>query len=493
MLIRKLIQDYFNCPPSMTEGLCQTISSGKIKAEYRLILSWVSQSQGPIGIHLPFGRHYFQTLLACMEVGKVFIPLRESWPKAHLSQVCDQLSIETVIEKDSLVSILNQKSNQRKAITLPPLSSNQSIYQICTSGTSGTPKVVDISRNAYSNFIQWMKNYFNELRNETLLCTTHYTFDVSYAEIGFSLLYRGPMHFSTFTANADVFSLANEIESKKVSLLFTVPNNINLLLSELVYKRTDLSHLKNLVLAGQRFSKNTYDLIFQKLPHSKSIYNAYGPTEGTIYTHVHKMSRNDSDFNGENVSIGTPVDNMTCSIVQSENEKKGERQTPNKQGELWVAGPQIMKGYINNLSETKKVLVKMDGKVHYRTGDLCFQNDRGNHFVVGRMDDTIKRRGFRINLSDIDAYIQKIAGIGEAATVAELQKGFEYKLIAFVKLTEKINFQEIKKRMAKMMVSYQIPDVIKIIDQFPTNNSGKICKRTLLDHYCSLRKSSEKH
>jgi acyl-coenzyme A synthetase/AMP-(fatty) acid ligase len=150
-----------------------------------------------------------------------------------------------------------------------------------------------------------------------------------------------------------------------------------------------------------------------------------------------------------------------------------------------------MKEYINNPEQTAKALVSLNGETFYRSGDLAFRSESNEFFIVGRADDTIKYRGFRINLLDIDSYITRIPYVQDSVTIAIPHEATENQTINFMILKEAKTVKEIKKDLSALLLDYQVPEKIIFVDQYPTNVSGKVCRKTLKAQYLeSLTKAT---
>ena len=170
----------------------------------------------------------------------------------------------------------------------------------------------------------------------------------------------------------------------------------------------DLSNLNCLLLGGSRFSYAVYRRIFEKFGAETDVYNFYGPTEATVYTHVCKLTGDpNEDTLDQNVTIGVPFEGLKAKLLDRD---RKEIVDVNYVGELHLGGPQVMTGYVENKEQTELVLSEVAGTIFYKTGDLSFLDENGRYFIVGRVDETIKRRGFRINLLDIESYICSIDG-----------------------------------------------------------------------------------
>ena len=250
-----------------------------------------------------------------------------------------------------------------------------------------------------------------------------------------------------------------------------------MLLEDSVYSRANLSSLRSVVMGGARFTTGLYNKCAEKISHVE-VNNLYGVTEVPVYSHAKRMSFDESDIDTHNISVGSTLGSTTAVII-----KDGKQVKQGEVGELILGGGQLMKEYANDPQRTQEVFLNFDGHKYYRTGDLAYQNKRGDYFIVGRVDDTIKYRGYRINLLDIDSYILNLEFIDNAVTFAVENELTQNTTICYIKLKEEKTTKEIKAAMNDFLLDYQIPEKIVIVDSFPLNDNGKICKKTLKSYH----------
>src|SRR5262249_38664432 len=139
--------------------------------------------------------------------------------------------------------------------------------------------------------------------------------------------------------------------------------------------------------------------------------------------------------------------------------------------------------YLADPERTARYLQTTNGVTYYRTGDVAFFDKHGQYYIAGRKDDTIKRRGYRINLLDIDSYIQKTDFISDCLTIAIPDAAADHILVSFVVLKQPISEAALRQHLAQVLVDYQVPDRIEIRDSLPTNNSGKVSRELLTKEY----------
>jgi acyl-coenzyme A synthetase/AMP-(fatty) acid ligase len=436
----------------------------------------LSENTG-VGIKLKKDPKFLMAMLACMESGIPYVPKRENYPESRIEQIKNQTGFELLLTEEKFENIVSKDIKAYQEISHEPMNS---LYTICTSGSTGKPKAVIASRTSILDFWKWCNQYFETVTgNDRILQVADFTFDISLIDVGLFLHKGASLNFSKF--NGNIFTLALEIEEKEITFLNTVVNNFNMLLEESVYSRANFSSLKSVVMGGARFTTSLYNKCvehFSKI----DVNNLYGVTEVPVYSHAKKINFNESDLNDHNISVGKTLGSTTAIIV-----KNGKKLQKGEKGELLLGGGQLMKGYANDPEKTKEVLIDFEGQTYYRTGDISYQSENEEFFIVGRMDDTIKYRGYRINLLDVDSYIQTLDYVDHAVTFAIPNELTQNTTICYIKLKEDRELKSIKKDMAQIMLDYQIPSKILLVDSFPLNDNGKICKKTLKSYHLEVK------
>ena len=476
MKIRELIQNrIFKQEFTIFDTAGQKIESTDFKTDYLRFRNYLASKvgqDGSIGIKLHKDHQYLMVMLACMDSGVSYVPLKSNYPDDRIQQIQEESGFTLLLDEAVLGDILADESLDAFEYKERELEPMDTLYTICTSGSTGRPKAVVVSRTSINDFWAWLDSHFNDLGpTDRVLQVADFTFDISLIDVGLFLYKGATLHFSQFSGN--IFTLAYEIETHKISFLNTVVNNFNMLLEDSVFERGDFSSLKAVVMGGGRFTYGLYEKCKKHL-REIDVNNFYGVTEVPVYSHAKRMEFTSNDLNDATVSVGTTLGSSTCIVV-----KDGAIVPPGEKGELFLGGGQLMKGYANNPEKTKEVLVPFQGKTWYRTGDIGFQDPSGQFFVTGRMDDTIKYRGFRINLMDIDSYIHRLDYIQDCVTVAIENELTQNTTVAFVISKKEITVADFKSDLEKMLLEYQIPEKIYFVESYPVNNNGKVDKNEL--------------
>jgi acyl-coenzyme A synthetase/AMP-(fatty) acid ligase len=459
-----------------------------VSREYHHIRQYLldqhSGDKRPVVIRQTKDYRYFLTIIACMELGMPYIPVKADYPADRLGQIKEDSHYQVVLDDELMQKMLSYEQVQKNEP--PAVSPADIMYVMFTSGSTGRPKGVIIQRQALENFFIYLKECFPRVNeSDRLLQVTEFTFDISLVDVGMFLTKNVEVYFSNFENN--IFKMGFEIDTHRISFLNTVPNNLNMFLSDMVAERMDYHCLKHLFIAGARFSHGLYEKCKKYFKPDVDVYNLYGPTESTVYSHGHHLSyEEDKDCVEGVVSIGKVLPNVKAHIVAD-----GKILGPREKGELFIGGVQLLKEYINNPEQTQKSLVKLNEETFYKSGDLAFRTEDDQYFVVGRNDDTIKYRGFRINLLDIDSYITRLPYVQDSVTIAIPNELTENQTIGFIILKEEKTLKEVKQDMAKLLLDFQIPEKIFFVKSYPTNVSGKVDRKALREQYLSsLEKAS---
>lgn len=388
----------------------------------------------------------------------------------ELQELIEELGIPRINLNDS--SIYSGSCKNLIKVNQP----DDLIYVIYTSGTTGRPKGVMNRHCSLVNRILWMNRRFSIHRNSVVLMKTTYTFDVSVYEIlswafsGARLVLLSP------GGEKDPKEICRVIHQYGVTVLHFVPSMLGMFLT---YLESNLEAVKDIESVAYFLSSGEalgidhlkrFNSVIKATNERTHLINLYGPTEAAIDVTYYECS-DDSDY----IPIGTPIDNTQIYIVQ-DNKLCGF----GVPGELCIGGVQLARGYLNMDTLTKeKFIVNPFGKGRlYRTGDLAKQLSDGNIVYLGRLDEQVKLRGYRIELPEIENVIRKQEGVKAAAVIIRESK--ENKdLNAYIVADRKIDVNELKTALKLELPDYMVPVYMKQIDKLPLTGNGKLDKRAL--------------
>lgn len=259
------------------------------------------------------------------------------------------------------------------------------------------------------------------------------------------------------------------LQDHKITYANVVPPILLALAKHPVVAKYDLSALKTLFSGAAPLGAELTNAVEDRL--GVRVRQGYGLTETSPVTHFHPLE-------GDVVvpsSVGPMVANTTCRIVDPLTEqdvKTGER------GELWIHGPQVMKGYFNKPEATAACL-SVDG--WFRTGDVAVCDERGWFYIVDRVKELIKYKGLQVAPAELEAVLLSHPAIADAAVipVADPDAGEIPK--AFVVQRSPITADEVMAFIAERVSPYKKIRAVEFVDSIPKSPSGKILRRLLVD------------
>lgn len=340
-------------------------------------------------------------------------------------------------------------------------------YILFTSGTTGFPKGVEVTREGLANFIDSIPKIIEGLNNGKIASFTNNMFDIFFLESIMALSIGVEVYLPDETINRNPakyveFLIANEIDTLQIT-----PSMVNML--EMYDSRMDwLKNIKILMIGGEPFPEK----ILTKLSSLKNIriYNMYGPTETTIWSTVAELTGK------EKVNIGKPIANTEVSIRHDD----GSLSKAGEIGEICISGVGLARGYVNDIPLTQRFFKNKNGSRYYCTGDLGKLNDDGYLEYIGRIDNQVKINGFRIELEEIESVILKYDGINDVCVSVKKTERSE-SLVAFVVKYGVVDLDKLKEFMRRYLPEYMIPSQIVIIREMKYTPNGKKDRKSLIE------------
>jgi amino acid adenylation domain-containing protein len=351
-------------------------------------------------------------------------------------------------------------------------------YVLYTSGSTGEPKGVMLSHTNGLGFVRWAVEEFEVEPEDRLSSHAPFHFDLSIFDL-FAASRAGaavvlvPKETSYFP-----IELTRFIEKHAISIWYSVPSILNMLVVRGKIGDADLSRLRTVLFAGEVFPTKYLRRLMQQLPHTR-FCNLYGPTETNVCTWYDVPSIPDSQT--EPIPIGQAITGVEVSVVTDQ----GLRATPGEVGELFVQGPTVMQGYWGDPEKTRRSLVPDPLGTHqerpfYRTGDLVFENEAGDLELLGRRDHQIKSRGYRVELGDIESTLYAHPRVTECAIVAVPDPMITNRIKAYAVVRDGIDRQDLVRFCALRLPRHMVPDTFVLLDALPKTSTGKIDRQALL-------------
>ncbi|SAI71988.1 D-alanine-D-alanyl carrier protein ligase [Bordetella ansorpii] len=339
-------------------------------------------------------------------------------------------------------------------------------YVIYTSGSTGKPKGVPISHASICHFLRSENDVLGVRHGDKVYQGFSVAFDMSFEEIWISYLVGASLWVAPRMLTTDPEALPEALVREGVTVLHAVPTLLALF-------GRDVPGLRIVNLGGETCPEF---LVTRWATPGRQLFNTYGPTETTVSASLAELRP------GQPVTIGTPLPNYGMLIRGEDGAVLPQGQT----GELCITGPGVAGGYLGRpeLTAEKFLANPRPSGDHdtrmYRSGDLARIDEQGQIQCLGRSDDQVKVRGFRVELGEIEAALYRQAGVGAAAVVLRDLAGIE-QLVAFLtpEGDARIDPQALRAALAEQLPAYMIPARFEPVAEVPRLTSGKIDRKAL--------------
>lgn len=349
-------------------------------------------------------------------------------------------------------------------------------YIIFTSGSTGEPKGVPISRTNLNAFYAAYKKLGWKLdEKDRMLQMFELTFDVSVV----SLLYPLTLGACVYTVPRGGMKYLNVLDiMERHRLTFAAVAPSVLRLSRPYFSEVTFLHLRYLVVTAEATDVDLLTEFRPCIPNA-TVVNLYGPTEATIYCTSYIIPDKECKHHNGMAAIGKPFDGMEAVIADED----GNPLPANEKGELWIRGPQLMRGYWNAPEKSAQCFVRnKEGKLYYRTGDLCLKDADGDIIYCGRKDTQVKIQGFRIELGEIEYRVKQFYANTVNVVVLPVYNADGTTELHLVIEQEKIeNIHELEADLRRHLPSYMLPKRIHLLNSFPLNASNKTDRKKIIE------------
>ena len=429
-----------------------------------------------VGILIPRSEYMLLCSLGVLKAGGAYMPLDPSYPPERLNMMMKDSAAMLLIADPELDSIIDSDFTGLRMApsdifdlhpakkTLPSPKPNDLFIMLYTSGSTGTPKGVMFEHANSLCTAVWVKKYYEMDETTRVAAYASYGFDANVFDMYAPIISGGELHIISEDIRLDFKALekyfnengiTNTVMTTQVGRQFAMSDNLKM--------------LKHISVAGEKLTPPA-------VPTGFTLYNLYGPTEGSVITSYFAIKEKYSD-----VPIGRPVDNLKAYIV----DKNGKLLPAGSVGELWISGPHVTRGYLNRPEKMAEAYgdnpFSNDPKYSrvYRTGDIVRYMCDGNLQFVGRRDGQVKVRGFRIELTEVEEVIRRFPAVKDATVAAFDEKTGGKYIAAYVVSDEEISVEELSNFIASEKPAYMVPAVIMQIDKIPLNQNQKVNKRAL--------------
>jgi L-proline---[L-prolyl-carrier protein] ligase len=345
-------------------------------------------------------------------------------------------------------------------------------YILYTSGSTGTPKGVMLSHLNAVSFVDWCSETFSPLPTDVFSSHAPFHFDLSILDIYVPLKHGASLVLIPEEAGKDPLALSALIAEHGVSMWYSAPSILSLLAEFGRIAEHNYSSLRMVLFAGEVFPVAHLRSFKRQVPKPR-YFNLYGPTETNVCTYFEIPAAIPEDRT-EPYPIGKTCAQLESVVV----DPGGKAVARGDEGELCIAGPNVMQGYWALSEQTAKGFLPDDGSGRrwYKTGDIVVEEKDGNFRYVGRRDRMIKRRGYRVELGEIEACLHLHGAIREAAVVAlpDESAGVKVKAHLSIRGGKRPSVVELKTFCSLHLPLYMVPDAFVFHESLPKTSTSKV-------------------
>jgi amino acid adenylation domain-containing protein len=424
-----------------------------------------------VAVMVERGAPLVAALLGVLEAGAAYVPLDPKLPAERLAYMAEDSRARLLLTQSGLAEshlaglpVLNL--DDLPAVTPgehADVAGGDLAYVLYTSGSTGRPKGVAIPHHALTNLLVSMREETGFGASDSLLAVTTVSFDIAGLELYLPLIAGGRVLVCDSDTAADGAALATRIEESGATWMQATPTSWRMLRDAGWQGSARL----NVLCGGEELPLELAEFLAARVA---SLHNVYGPTETTIW------STSGAVDPARGIDIGTPLANTRLYTL----DPRGRQVEPGFPGELWIGGDGLALGYWDREELTAERFVTglpaAPGERLYRTGDRARFTSDGRLLHHGRLDNQVKLRGYRIELSEVETVLEAVDGVATAVVVVRGDRLVAY-LVAEPGAEPKP--ADVKAAASVSLPPYMVPGVVMVLDELPLTANKKIDRNRL--------------
>ncbi|HEY2738608.1 MAG TPA: amino acid adenylation domain-containing protein, partial [Thermoanaerobaculia bacterium] len=430
-----------------------------------------------VGVRLERSREMVVAVLAVLKAGGAFVPLDPEYPEQRLARMYASSGAAVLVTRSRL-------DEDAAAIAACPAedpdggpSPGNLAYVIYTSGSTGAPKGVCVSHASLANYLSWLDASYPLAPADRLLLKAAFSFDVAVRELLWPLAAGAALVIAAPGGQRDAAYLAELIARHGVTVANFVPSMLASFLEQ--PNLAACSGLRRVLSGGEALPARLRDGFFARLE-SATLHNHYGPTEATITSTWWTCERGDER---RFVPIGRPLANVRALVL----DRFLEPVPAGVPGALAVGGAGLARGYLGDSAATAQAFVPdphagAPGERLYLSGDLARRLPDGSLEFLGRGDDQVKVRGFRIEPGEIEHVLGESPEVAAVAVALRGDAAAEPCLVAYVVPAEPragVAIPGLREWLRSRLPEHMVPAAFVVLDALPLSPSGKLDRRAL--------------
>ena len=458
------------------------------------LIDWGVHAEQLIGISLVRSPDMLVAFLGVLKAGAAYVPIDPNYPEARQQYILADAQVEITLAHSDLAGTL--ASDQSKLICLDTaastlarqpkhnpnlaISPEQLAYVIYTSGSTGSPKGVMAHHLGLVNYSLAIAEALDLTAADRMLQFSTMSFDFIVSEVYPTLAVGGTIVLRSDEMVTSTQAFVDFIAAQKVSVIQFTTAFWHELVSGIDRLGITLPPSLRLVLfGGEKASLALCQQWTRTVGSYPRLFNAYGPTEATVITTVYDAVAEGYDPT-DDLPIGRAVRNAQTYVL----DENLQPVDPGKSGELYIGGPGVTRGYLNQPDKTAKAFIDSpfrSGERLYKTGDLVRMDESGLIEFVGRVDFQVKIRGFRIELGEVESCLDRYGPIEQRIAIAREDTPGDKRLVVYVvmKSSQQLDRTDLKAFLQTQLPAFMMPSALVELPELPKNANGKIDRKAL--------------
>ena len=459
----------------------------------RLIAAGV-RLESRVGICMERSLEMVIGILGILKAGGAYVPLDPNYPQGRLEYMIRDSEIQAMVcECDTASRFANFEGqlttvspNENSGIEnhgvpevlIPP---DAAAYVIYTSGSTGLPKGCVLTHANVVRLFLCCESLYSFTSNDVWTLFHSISFDFSVWEIWGALLYGGRIVVVSYATSRSPKDFWDLLINDGVTVLNQTPSAFRQLMQFEPESSIDRLCLRYVIFGGEALEPRILRTWFQRHGDSKpELINMYGITETTVHVTYRKLTTHDAAIGGS--PIGIPLPDLSIYLL----DEAGVPVPIGVEGEIYVYGPGLARGYLNRAELTdarfvRTPFLKCPPGLFYRSGDLARWNDDGSLEFLGRIDKQVKIRGHRVELGEIEAATGEFPGVATCAVIACEIGDDDTRLICYIVAASNSTIRQVEldQHLRQRLPIYMVPSAYVQIPYIPLTVNGKVDRTAL--------------
>ena len=455
-----------------------------------------------VGIYLPKSIDAVAAIFGILKSGAAYVPVDPGAPAERNAYILTDCTVKAVIVErgfvDGLLAAMREQLVQPPLLTIQECGGGRGLeealrtaeetdpapeaatvdssphdlaYILYTSGSTGKPKGVMLSQQAATSFVDWCSEAFAPDEQDRFSSHAPFHFDLSILDIYVPIKHGAALVLVEEATGKDPHRLAELIAEQRITSWYSTPSILSFLAQYGNLQRYDYSALKTVLFAGEVFPIKHLRALKDLMPHPR-YFNLYGPTETNVCTYYEIPEQIPAERT-QPFPIGKACSHYEVKAV----DEVGRDVAAGSEGELCARGAGVMSGYWNLPERTAAAfLVDEDGRRWYKTGDIVVEETDGNYTYISRRDRMVKKRGYRVELGEVEVGLYRHPAVKEAAVIAVADAEDGVRLKAFLSCQGAIrpSLIELKRFCLEHLPAYMVPDLFSFHETLPKTSTDKV-------------------